>query len=274
MPPMSWRELLARWDIQLLTVGKASIHVSTVLKLIVAVMLLLAFAGWLQRWLVRRLLTRTHLTAGSREVVGTLVRYVVIAVGLVVVMQNVGIDLSAFSVLAGALGVGIGFGLQNIFSNFISGLIVLFERPVKIGDRIEVAGVEGDVIAIGARATTLQTAQRARVIVPNQSFITGNVRNWVALGELTALQIKVRIAAEDSRQAESLLLEVAAQNIEVQKNPPPVVYLTAVDHQGCAFELNVWVAGDAERRWQITSLLHHAIRQALPERGMKLAPNP
>ena len=94
-----------------------------------------------------------------RQAVGTLVRYAITTLGVVVILQAVGIDFSAFTVLAGAVGVGLGFGLQNVASNFVSGLIILFERPIKVGDRIEVGGVSGEVRSIGARATMIVTAE-------------------------------------------------------------------------------------------------------------------
>jgi len=144
----------------------------------IALIVLFWFTGLLRRWLDRRLAGYTHIDEATRQTIGTLVRYTTLMIGFLVIMQAAGINLTTFNVVAGAVGVGVGFGLQNIVSNFISGLIVMFERPVKIGDRIEVGGIEGSVVAIGARATTVLTVDNVAAIVPNQKLIIETVKNW------------------------------------------------------------------------------------------------
>ncbi|MDB5998550.1 MAG: potassium efflux system KefA protein / Small-conductance mechanosensitive channel, partial [Rhizobacter sp.] len=169
----TFTDFFDRLDVQLFTIGDTAFTVYSALKLVVLLLALYWIASVLRNWTVRRALARaTHLDEGTRQAVGSIVRYAVLVIGFVLILQNVGINLSAFSVLAGALGVGVGFGLQNVFSNFISGVIIMFERPIKVGDRVELAGVEGTVREIGARRTTVVTFDNISILVPNQRFIT------------------------------------------------------------------------------------------------------
>ncbi|MDH3442955.1 MAG: mechanosensitive ion channel, partial [Deltaproteobacteria bacterium] len=144
-------------DIPLFRLGSGEFTLWTLLYLILFTILLIYLAGRLNHWIAERLLSQSRLHLGVRQAVGSLIRYVIIAIGVVIMLQTAGIDLTTLNVIAGAVGIGVGFGLQDIASNFISGLVILFERPIKIGDRIEVGGVEGDVTRIGARSTSVLT---------------------------------------------------------------------------------------------------------------------
>jgi len=262
---------IASWDVVLLTFGGTPITLSAVLLFVLALLALPLMARLMQRWIIDRLLARTPLDRGAREAIGSLVRYSIIILGLVVVMQNAGVNLAAFSVLAGAVGVGIGFGLQNVFSNFFSGLIIMIERPVKIGDRIEVAGFEGDVVQVGARSTTLQTSRRARVIVPNQKIITEVVRNWDADADRSSLQLTLKVAAgQDLAVIRELLRSTAMANAEVEREPQPVVELLSLDVAGASFQLLVWTRGDAEQRSALQSTLYFSLFERLSAQGVTL----
>ena len=170
-------ERLRELDVRLFTLGGVSFNLSSALKLVLLVAALFWLAGLLRRITVQRVLRHTPLDAGTRQAVGALVNYTVLVIGFALILQNAGINLTALSVVAGAVGVGVGFGLQNIVSNFISGVIIMFERPIRIGDRIEVAGIEGTVREIGARRTTVFTDDNVAILVPNQRFIVDNVVN-------------------------------------------------------------------------------------------------
>src|SRR5262245_2355860 len=192
------------------------------------------------RWLVDSFLAHRNLDLGVRQAVGTLAKYAITTLGVVVILQAVGIDLSAFTVLAGALGVGLGFGLQNVASNFVSGLIIFFERPIKVGDRIEVGGVSGEVRRIGARSTTVVTDENIAVIVPNSQFISERVTNWSHTGKLTAFLVRVRIAWDaDAELVRRLLLEAAGDQPDVLRDPAPEVELRDL-RGGLQFSLQVW----------------------------------
>src|SRR6185503_20396479 len=188
--------------------------------------LLFHFNRRVTRYVVDSLLARRHLDIGVQLAVGTLVRYAVATVGVIVILEAIGIDLSAFAVLAGAVGVGLGFGLQNVTSNFVSGLIILIERPIKVGDRVEIGNISGEVRRIGARATTIVTEGNIAIIVPNSQFISERVTNWSHTGQLTAFVVRVRLGwTADPELVRRLLLEVAAGRPHVLRDPAPEVEL-------------------------------------------------
>jgi len=215
------------------------------------------------RWLVDSFLAQRNLDLGVRQAVGTLAKYAITTLGVVVILQAVGIDLSAFTVLAGALGVGLGFGLQNVANNFVSGLIILFERPIKVGDRIEVGGVSGEVRRIGARATMVVTEDNIAVIVPNSQFISERVTNWSHTGLLTAFVVRIRVPWDvDADLVRRLLLEAAAENPHVLRDPPPEVELRDL-RGGLHMSLQVWSTEYLQGEGRLKSDLNFAIREKL-----------
>ena len=159
----------------------------TPLRLLTVITLTLALV-WVTRrvtrWFVENVLARRGFDIGMREALGVIARYIIITLGTLVILQSAGVDLTSLNVLVGAVGVGLGFGLQNITSNFFSGLILLFERPIKMGDRVEIGGVVGEVREIGARATTIVTDESVAMIVPNSQFVSERVTNWSRPGKL------------------------------------------------------------------------------------------
>jgi small-conductance mechanosensitive channel len=267
-----WIELLKAADIQLVKVGKTVITLWGLLWLIVLIVLLFLLSGLAQRWIARRLLARTHLDIGTREAVASMVRYLVLLIGFMIIMQNAGINLTTFNVLAGAIGVGVGFGLQNIISNFISGLIIMLSRPIKVGDHIEVTGVEGDVMEIGARHTTLVTANGVTVIVPNSKFITDPVRNWEYMHAQTPLSISVNVSPEGNpRKVEQVLLGAAAKHPDVSKQPSPRVYFKTLGRTALSFELIVWSRLDIDRRHLMLNELNYTVYDELQANNIPLA---
>src|SRR5690606_1850658 len=144
---------------------------------------------------------------------GTMVKYLLIFAGIFSILQTNGIDLSAFGVLAGAIGVGIGFGLQNITNNFISGLVILLEQPIKIGDRIEVGEVTGNVIRISGRSTTILTNDNISIIVPNSQFIDNPVINWSLSERRIRFNFPVGVSYKETpEKIKRILIEVADAN--------------------------------------------------------------
>lgn len=267
-----WFERFGVRDFVLFTIGDNRITVASLLVFLIAVLLLLTLSRLVQRWFIGRLLRRSHLERATQETIGTLLHYAILVIGFAVIMQNAGIDLSAFSVLAGAFGVGVGFGLQNIFSNVISGVIIMLERPVRIGDRIEIGGMEGDVVAIKARSTLLRTGRGALVIVPNQKFITEYVRNWESRADLTSLQIPVKVArGVDPLAAREEIAAALAGRSDIAADPPPQVYFTAADAAGYLYDVQVWLAGDPVHRAAVMSALLAAIQRRLAEKDVKPA---
>lgn len=154
-----------------------------------------------------------------------------------------GIDLSTITLLAGALGVGIGFGLQNITNNFVSGIIILFERPIKVGDRIQVEDIIGDVVKISLRATTVVTNENISVIVPNSEFISTRVINWSHNDRNVRFNVPVGVSyKEDPQKIKEVLLSVASDNRFVLKNPEPDVIFVEFGDSSLNFVLRIWTS--------------------------------
>jgi len=228
--------------------------------------------GRATRWFVVHVLESRGLEAGLAETLGTLVRYAIITVGIVVILQSAGIDLTALNVLMGALGVGIGFGLQNVASNFVSGIIILLERPVKVGDRVEIGGLSGEVRVIGARATTLVTDESVAVIVPNSQFVTERVTNWSRPARLTGYSVSFQVthAADLDLVTEALLAAATAQP-EVLAEPAPTVELANADQYGLRFVLQVWSTSALRTPGTLKSALNRSVCREFAARGIQWA---
>lgn len=268
----AWIDQLKAWlEIPLLRLGGTTITFWTLVYFLLLLFLLFYFASKLRQWLVERVLVRTKLDLGARQAIGSITRYLTLLIGLLIVLQTVGIDLTTLNVLAGAVGIGVGFGLQNIASNFISGLIILLERPIKVGDRIEVGDVDGDVLEIGARSTTVRTNDNIAIIVPNSKFITDNVTNWKYTGPRVRFRVPVGVAyGTEAREVERLLLEVAKENADVMADPPPQVRFRGFGESSLEFELLVWNTSLVHRKGKLKSDLNYAIYAKLTEYGIEI----
>ena len=267
-----WIDTLMAWlKAPLLTFGHSSITLWDILSFLILLLLTFFIAGKIRSWLVNHVLLKTRLDHGGRQAVGAITRYVVIFIGFLLILQTMQINLTTLNVIAGALGIGIGFGLQNVASNFISGLIILLERPIKIGDRIEVGKVEGDVIEIGARSTTVVTNDNIAIIIPNSKFITENVVNWMYTGARVRFRIPISVAyGSDVRLVEKLLLEVARENPDVLDDPPPVVRFLEFGDSGMLFELRPWSTSLVHRKGKLISSLNFAIHDKFKEHQIEI----
>ena len=262
---------LGRFDVKLFTLGGTPITVWDIGFIVVALVALFWFTAFLKRWTARRLAEHTHLDEASQQTLGTLVRYFTLVVGFLVIMQAAGINLTTFHVLAGAIGVGVGFGLQNIVSNFICGLIVMFERPVKVGDRVQVGDVEGSVIEIGARATTVLTLDNVAAIVPNQKLIIEVVKNWQHGSGTWQLRIAVPAKyGSDLDAVRDAMLAVAAASRDVLHDPPPAVRLATLAGGSLGFEMRLQTTLGVTDHPDLVSELNFALRRDLDKRGIAL----
>jgi small-conductance mechanosensitive channel len=265
--------LRAFLETPLFKLGDAQITLLAILYFFLLLILLVYIAGKGKK-LVSRVLGRRGVDLGIREATGSIVRYLMLFIGLLVILQTVGIDLTALSILTGAVGLGIGFGLQNIASNFISGIIILFERPVRIGDRIAVGDVEGDVVRIGARSTTVLTNDNIDIIIPNSKLITENVVNWTHSERKVRFRIPVTVAFDvDIRKVEQALLEAAKSISEVLDTPAPGVRFLEFGENGLEFELRAWTTTLVHRRGKFTSEINYAIYDKFKEHEIEV-PNP
>ncbi len=163
--------LYSIWTFELLSFGSTSLTLSKVVSLITFFLVLLYSTSKIRTLIVTRILARTSWDVGIRQAVGSITRYILVTLGLFIMLQSVGIDLSTITVIVGALGVGLGFGLQTITDNFVSGLIILLERPIKVGDHVQVGDINGDVVTISIRATTIVKNDNIAIIVPNSRFV-------------------------------------------------------------------------------------------------------
>lgn len=246
----------------------------TLFKLLVvafSLALLIWLAGRVTRWMVHRVSVRPGVDPGVVLAVGTLIRYAVLVVGFVIILQTAGIDLTTFTVLLGALGVGIGFGLQTIVGNFVSGLVLLFERPVKLGDRVVVGDVTGSVQQIGARATVVVTNDNIAIVVPNSHFITDRVINWSLTGALVRVSIDVGVSySADPEQVRRVLLAVAAGSEDVEKEPAPEVRFREFGDSALLFSLLVWTRKHIATPTALRSTLNFAIAAAFKEAEVEI----
>lgn len=254
----------------LFTAGQTRVTLWSVTYVLVLVWLLFWFTQRVQHWVIDGPLLRQRLDINRRQVAGTLTRYAMLMVGLLVIVQTAGIDLTTFNVLAGAVGIGIGFGLQNIISNFVAGLIIMFERPIKIGDRVVVGQTEGNVVAIGARSTTVLDNDNVTVIVPNSRFITDEVINWNHNDNKVRFRIPVAVAyGSDARLVARLLLEVAQADADVLQDPEPAVRFLAFGDDGIELELRAWSSNLLDRKGRLISQLNFAIYERFNAEGIE-----
>lgn len=236
---MDW--LSETWNIQLFQLGENPFSLKTILILILSLSLVFVISSWIGKLLSKKILPRYGIDVGISHSIATIVKFILIVLGLLIIMQTSGINLSSIGILLGALGVGIGFGLQNITSNFISGIIILFERPVKVGDRIEIDDLTGNVIEISARATTILTNDNITVIVPNSDFINTRVINWSHNDKKIRLSFSVGVSYnENPDRIRSLLIEIARQHPGVLQTPSPSVLFDEFGESSLNFKVLVW----------------------------------
>ena len=215
------------------------------------------------------LLLRLPLQRGLPYAISTVTYYILLLLVFLAALTDAGVELNKFTVVTGALGVGVGFGLQNIVNNFVSGLILLFERPIRVGDSVETGGLLGTVMRIGARSSTLQTFQGSEVIVPNSNLLSNQVINWTLSSPLRCVQIPVGIAyGTDPEPVLKLLVEVAESNPEVMRDPQPTAYFLGFGDSALNFELRFWAGGDT---WfQLKSDVTIGVARALREAGIEI----
>jgi len=237
----------------------------TLLGLIYIVLVLIAFfivSKVLRRILQRRILPRFKLAEGAQFAILRLIHYVLVVIGLFLAMNLVGIQMTSLTVIFGLLGVGIAFGLQNITSNFVSGLILLFERPVNVGDYIEVGGAMGRVQSINMRSTTVITRNNITLIVPNSSFIEDTVTNWSVGDPKIRVNVPVGVAyGSDTELVKRLLLEVAENHPDVLKDPKSDVLFREFADSSLNFDLRIWILNPMGR-FKTISDINYAIDAA------------
>jgi small-conductance mechanosensitive channel len=227
-------------------------------------------AGWFRRLLENRLMPRFSQDVGVQHAFSAILYYVLLFVGLLVSLEVLGVGASTVAIVAGVVGLGIGFGMQHIINNFLSGLVLFFERPVKVGDIVDVGNVEGRVERIRARATTLVTRDNVTIIVPNSEFVQGKVTNLSFPDNRLRCRLKIGVAyGSDVDQVTQTLKAVAAAHPEVLREPVPGVQLYELGDNAIGFELIFWVK-EILNRGRIFSDLRYAVVHAFREGGIEI----
>lgn len=262
--------LLDYLDKPLFTIGDQSITLVNILIIIAGIAFVVILSGWIKSLLLRGLRKRVP-DSGLRNSIAMMVRWIFLIIGMFVILDSVGIKMGTLGVLFGALGVGIGFGLQNIADNFISGIIILIERPIKVGDRVEVSDKRGDVINISARATTIVTNDNITLIIPNSEFISKTVINWSHNDSQVQFRFPVGVSyKEDPERVKKVLLEVVKENKGVLKYPHPDVIFDDFGDSSLVFHLFVWTTEYTQRPARLKSQLYYAIFKKFAEYNIEI----
>jgi len=257
------------WNAPLPAVSLSLLQIFLLVALLVAVFWI---SSRTKRFLFNRFLVNSGLDRALQYAIAQIISNVVLVVGVLIVLENTGIHLGALAVFAGAVGVGVGFGLQNIASNFISGLVILAERPITIGDRVEVAGITGQVQQIRARSTVIRTNDNIAMIVPNTKFIDSPVTNWTYGDPRVRFRIPVGVAyGSNIARVREALLAAGHENPNTLKDPAPSVFLNKFGENSIDFELVVWSSEMSARPSRYRSDLNFAIEQKFREAGIEIA---
>jgi potassium-dependent mechanosensitive channel len=255
------------------TIGSLHIIPARILAAALTLLVLVAITGWFRARLERRWLVKTHMERGAREALVAVTGYTGMAISILVALGVAGLEYKNLAIIAGALSVGIGFGLQNIVNNFVSGLILLFERPIRTGDWIVVGSTEGYVKRIRIRSTQIQTFDRADVIVPNSELISTQVTNWMLYDLRGRVRVPVGVAyGSDTALVKQLLLEAGGAHPQVITDgsaPEPVVLFLEFGDSSLNFELRIYIR-EIDMRLAVVSDLNFAIDAAFREHGVEI----
>lgn len=246
----------------------------TVSKLTIAVFVLLSsffLSSWGSKWIKRRIMKRAKASITAANAIQRITFYILWIAFALIALNIVDIPLTAFAFMGGAMAVGIGFGMQNIFNNLISGFIVIFSRPFKVNDIVEVAGTQGIVDDIGSRSTTIKTWDGLDVVLPNRYFLENSVTNWTGSDVKKREVLKVSVSYDaDSRKVEKILLDVVSGHSQVLKNPAPFVIFKNFGDDGLEFEIYYWFELRKGSGVKISSDMRHHISAVFKREGIDI----
>ena len=253
--------------------GDIRIIPTNIIAGIIAFVVLTAITGWVKVWIEKRWLRQITADRGARDALVTIVGYAGFTISLLVGLSIGGINITGLAVVAGALSVGIGFGLQSIANNFVSGIILLFERPIKSGDFISVGDVEGYVRKISIRATEIETLDNQDMLIPNAELVSGRVTNWVLHNPYGRLKLKIGVAyGSDVKKVISILQDIASSNSQVitdgRASPPKALFMGFGD-SSLEFELRVRIL-DIKKRYDVLSELNLGVNDAFIKEGIEI----
>jgi small-conductance mechanosensitive channel len=258
------------FDTRLLTIGTTDVTLSAIFVFLFILLIVVFLSRLFSRKLVDRILIRLQIEEGTRYTFRRVIELTFILIGAIIAFQSIGINLSGLAVIFGLLSVGIGFGLQNITSNFVAGLILLFERPIKVGDRVNVGGMEGDVVEINIRSTTIRSLNNIDIIVPNSEFVSSQVVNWSHGDRKIRLDIEVGVSYNsDLETVLRSLKEAALENQEILQDPGPDVHLREFGDSSWNMKLRVWI-DNPKRHPVVRSDINCAIVRKFRENGVEI----
>src|SRR6266550_5209332 len=256
------------WSAPLPAVSLSLVQIFLLIALLIAVFWI---SSRTKRFLFNRFLVNSGLDRALQYAIAQIISNAVLVVGVFIVLENTGIHLAALAVFAGAVGVGVGFGLQNIASNFISGLVILAERPITIGDRVEVAGIVGRVQQIRARSTVILTGDNIAMIVPNSKFIDSPVTNWHYGDPRVRFRLPVGVAyGSDVKKVQEALIAAAREHSATLNDPEPTAFLEKFGDSTIDFELVVWTQEMSYKPRRFRSDLNYLIYKHLTAAGVEI----
>jgi small-conductance mechanosensitive channel len=251
--------------------GKSHISLQNVVEAVLACLVVIVFVLWLTRSIEKRLLRRVIDDLSLRRIATNIVRAMLLVMSLLITLAAIGVDLTALSIFGGALGVGLGFGMQKLAANYVSGFVVLFERSVRIGDNIRIDNFEGRITDITTRYTLVKAVNGREAVIPNEKLMTERVENLSLTDHKILLTSQVSVAySSDVEQVRSLLTQAAKKSNRVLADPEPVAHLAAFGADGLEFTLCYWIIDPQNGQLNVQSEVNLAVLKVLREHHIEI----
>lgn len=265
-------KLRAFLDYQLISFGDRSIEVGQMLGIVLTLLLGYVLVRWVGRILVRRMAARS-VNADVVQLVGRIYMIIVIVVVIFMALEMLNVPLTAFAFISGAVAVGVGFGAQNIINNYISGWILLWERPIRIGDFLEIAGHMGSVEAINTRSTRIKRVDGVHMLVPNSHLLENTVVNWTLVDHFVRTQVRVGVAyGSPTREVETLIQQAIDEHTAILNEPAPLILFDNFGDNSLEFEVIFWVEAGRERDLRrVRSDLRYRLDELFRENSIVIA---
>lgn len=261
----------AIWTQSLFDIGGVRFTISSIFKIAIYMAIIVFCTNHITRFFTTHILDKTTLDEGKKFSFQRGVSIFMISLGVLMGLHFIGLDLTSFALFTGAIGIGIGLGFQNIAKNFASGLVLLIESSVKVGDRIEIEGLQGDIVFIGSRGTWVRTNENVVIIVPNTEFIEGRVTNWTANDRKVRINIPLGVSYDsDPARVREVLLEVANDHPDVLEDPAPDVIFTSFGESSLDFELRIWTSRQVTTPRIITSDIYFKVFAAFKREDIEI----
>ena len=259
------------WATPFFSVGSISLTLGAIVQAALLLVVLWFLTKYASRLVRTTVLDRTQLDDGLKFSIQRVATYGFFALGTLMVLPILGLDLSGLAVFGGALGIGIGLGFQTIVKNFAAGLVLLFEHPIKVGDRVQLGDLEGDIVNIGSRGTWVRTNDNIVMIVPNSEFVDGAVTNWTANDREIRLKLPFGVSyGSDPRHVRLVSLRVARAHDDVLQNPEPDVRFLGFGDSSLDFELHIWTSAQLTTPRKIASDIYFALFAAFKREGIEI----